>query len=308
MRELAAGASTSAEGGAIDVRFLEFNQRVRPLGSTRWEPGARKAMDDDAADAVPEAPASGPSTARAQEWIDAHEENKSMNQYWYSAQTVGRMVEVVRRCCLDGPTPLDCAFISTPSLFFALPRAERTNCRVLDIDMKLAASSPKEFVYYDYNSPSKIPDELRGAFSAVVIDPPFITKDVWEKYAQAAKLLLAGGAGLVMATTVVENASLLEELLGPGLKPNAFLPSIPHLPYQYALYTNFETPEFSVRNEEIAGDPEEILSPAEHVLQHPREAETPVRGAGNTYDFEKMLEEAMKTSEHIPPATGQQGR
>lgn len=44
--------------------------------------------------------------------------------------------------------------------------------------------------------------------------------------------------GKVIASTVVENASLLERLL--GVRPTPFRPSIPHLVYQYALFTNFD--------------------------------------------------------------------
>jgi EEF1A lysine methyltransferase 1 len=38
------------------------------------------------------------------------------------------------------------------------------------------------FVLYDFNKPEDIPAELHGTFAMVVIDPPFIIKDVWEKY------------------------------------------------------------------------------------------------------------------------------
>ena len=47
-----------------------------------------------------------------------------------------------------------------------------------------------DVVFYDFNQPTAIPSELHGAFALVVIDPPFITREVWEKYAEAAHLLL----------------------------------------------------------------------------------------------------------------------
>jgi len=43
---------------------------------------------------------------------------------------------------------------------------------------------------YDFNHPEAIPESLHHLFDCVVIDPPFITREVWEKYASAAKLLL----------------------------------------------------------------------------------------------------------------------
>ena len=43
----------------------------------------------------------------------------------------------------------------------------------------------------------------------VVIDPPFITHDCWEKYEKTVTLLLRDQDGLVMATTVTENQELM---------------------------------------------------------------------------------------------------
>ena len=82
-----------------------------------------------------------------------------------------------------------------------------------------------------------------------VIDPPFITKEVWELYAVAAKLLLVEGTGKVICTTVAENEPLLNSLL--GVSSTAFQPSIPNLVYQYNLFTNYESRVFSTKNPEI---------------------------------------------------------
>ena len=40
---------------------------------------------------------------------------------------------------------------------------------------------------------SQIPKELYHTFDFIVIDPPFITAEVWAEYAKAAKLLLVEG-------------------------------------------------------------------------------------------------------------------
>lgn len=55
----------------------------------------------------------------------------------------------------------------------------------------------------------------------VVVDPPFITEEVWRKYAIASKILLKSGKdestglyfGKVILTTIYENKNLLKELL-----------------------------------------------------------------------------------------------
>jgi len=85
----------------------------------------------------------------------------------------------------------------------------------------------------------------------VVIDPPFIVKEVWEKYAKTAKFLLKPDCttNRVLGTTVFENASLMDELF--GCKPQNYMPSIPHLVYQYNLYTNYQSDVFEKKNPEI---------------------------------------------------------
>ena len=47
----------------------------------------------------------------------------------------------------------------------------------------------------------------------VVIDPPFITREVWEKYTTAAKLLLKPDGGRVLGSTIDENEEFMNELL-----------------------------------------------------------------------------------------------
>ena len=90
----------------------------------------------------------------------------------------------------------------------------------------------------------------------LVIDPPFIVEDVWRKYAETAKLLLRPGndengvpLGKVVCTTILENAALLEDIL--GVKSTNFQPLIPNLVYQYNLYTNYPSDTYAKRNHEI---------------------------------------------------------
>jgi EEF1A lysine methyltransferase 1 len=66
--------------------------------------------------------------------------------------------------------------------------------------------------------------------------------------AQAAQLLLKPG-GLVLASTIAENADFMKELL--NVTPQVFKPSIPNLVYQYRLYTNYESSTLSQLNPEI---------------------------------------------------------
>ena len=107
----------------------------------------------------------------------------------------------------------------------------RTESWLFDLDDQWAKLL--NYYKYDYNHPEDIPEELCGTFDFVLIDPPFITEEVWRKYGEATKKLLAP-SGKILLTTTAENAPMLAELL--DVKPQVFAPSIPHLVYQYSLY------------------------------------------------------------------------
>lgn len=174
------------------------------------------------------------------EFLTNNPEDGDYNQYWYSPRTIATIVEAL--VAVGGSL----AFLSTPSLYFSLPDDLRARAKVYDFDKKW--NEDPGFVFYDFNAPEVVPPDQLGTFDVVVIDPPFITHEVWEKYATTAKLLLKPG-GKVVGTTVFENSDVLNKLL--GLSSTAFQPSIPNLVYQYNLFTNFECPSFTVRNPEI---------------------------------------------------------
>ncbi|KAG2496682.1 hypothetical protein HYH03_005100 [Edaphochlamys debaryana] len=185
-------------------------------------------------------------------FLTKHAEKAEHNQYWYSSHTISKIVEEL----VASSKRVAC--VSTPSIYFSLPRGSpvRTAAWLLDYDDQWAKE--QHFFKYDFNAPEDLPQELRGAFDCVVIDPPFITREVWAKYAEAAKLLLEP-EGKVIATTVAENAGMLAELLPPGpggftLRPTPFRPSIPHLIYQYNLFTNFPPAVLCETNPEIPPD------------------------------------------------------
>ena len=98
-----------------------------------------------------------------------------------------------------------------------------------------------------------MPAALHHTFDYVVIDPPFITEDVWALYAETAHLLLAAAdsptSPRILLSTIPENLPLLSSLLGVHLC--RFRPSIPHLPYQYSLFTNYDSERLSALNSEI---------------------------------------------------------
>lgn len=171
-------------------------------------------------------------------------QKSDFNQYWYSSHTIKALAqEVVGACEIDVG---GAAFLSTPSIYFSLPANVRQRSKLFDLDEKW--QSDPGFEKYDYQFPDQIRADLHHSFEMVIIDPPFVTKEVWEKYAEAAQLLLQPG-GKIIASTILENSPLMKEML--GLAPQLFLPSIPNLVYQYRLFANFDTVHLSVQNPEL---------------------------------------------------------
>jgi len=123
------------------------------------------------------------------------------------------------------------AFLSTPSIYFSLKDEEiKAKSKCFDFDLKF--NKDPGCVFYDFNKPEDLAPELKGAFDMVVIDPPFTTREVWEKYTVAAKYLLEP-EGKVLLSTIDENEGFIDELLGS--KTCAFTPSIPLQSKQYVL-------------------------------------------------------------------------
>ncbi len=183
-----------------------------------------------------------------------NKENADLNQYWYSLPTIEAVVkEIVHQSQEQfeiSPNNVKIGFVSTPSIYFSLiekyPEWESC-CYLFDLDKKW--SKLKQFCLYDFNEPTQhIPIEWVQKFSLLVIDPPFITEQVWKLYNETVQYLQSPNAKII-ASTIVENEALMKELF--GAKPVTFQPSIPHLVYQYNFYCNFEPQILNSKNPEI---------------------------------------------------------
>eukprot|EP00931_Biecheleriopsis_adriatica_P092282 TRINITY_DN66105_c0_g1_i1.p1 TRINITY_DN66105_c0_g1~~TRINITY_DN66105_c0_g1_i1.p1 ORF type:complete len:395 (+),score=107.43 TRINITY_DN66105_c0_g1_i1:46-1185(+) len=176
----------------------------------------------------------------ATSFLESTTERADLNQYWFSPATVAAFVAEI--CDAGGSA----ALVSSPSVFFSLPEEVRQRSKVLDFDRQW--ESDPGFVFYDFNEPENLPPDLRGSFDFVLIDPPFITREVWEKYAATARFLRRDGAKL-LCTTIAESESMMFELL--SVRPVLFRPSIPNLVYQYSIYLNYQSDRLRQLNPEI---------------------------------------------------------
>lgn len=179
--------------------------------------------------------------------FDQNKASSELNQYWYSDATIETLVSEIKMCARNA------AFLSTPSLYFALPDDLRSRCKVFEYDRQW--SSDPGFVFFDFNKPEEIPVNLWEAFDYVVVDPPFITREVWSKYGETVRLIAKKDARFLF-TSVLENHQMLEEVCDTVLYVPLFQPSIPKLTYQYHCFTNYEASQLQVANPELpAEDP-----------------------------------------------------
>lgn len=147
---------------------------------------------------------------------------------------------------LNSSQSLKIACISTPSVYFSLSPQTKESSSLFDIDESFKRD--KGFIFYDFNQPETLDSALEHTFDIAIVDPPFITREVWEKYTRAIRFLLKD-TGKMILSSIDENAAMLNELL--GVEKTHYQPSIPHLVYQYSFFTNYSSPRFSERNQEI---------------------------------------------------------
>mmetsp|Transcript_23818 Transcript_23818/g.31000 ORF Transcript_23818/g.31000 Transcript_23818/m.31000 type:complete len:218 (-) Transcript_23818:486-1139(-) len=177
-------------------------------------------------------------------------ENASLNQYWYSEATLTALV-----CELEsGVCGKRIAFLSTPSVYFSLTKDSdiRRESFLFDLDEQWS-TSVANFRKFDFND-GAIESSMRHSFDCCVIDPPFITKDVWQRYAMAARTALVRKGGKLILTTVAENEAMLCSVFGTDLAANLrrteFMPAMHRsvLPYQYSLFVNYKLASNSILN------------------------------------------------------------
>ncbi|KAL6709596.1 Protein-lysine N-methyltransferase efm5 [Coniothyrium glycines] len=123
--------------------------------------------------------------------MDAFAEDWNVSQFWYSDETA----TVLARRLLDGATDdTRIAVVSAPSAFIQLKNllaSEEYQCRpqikLLEIDERFAVF--KEFVHYDFEKAIQLPAEMKGAFDAIICDPPFLSEDCQTKAALTVRWL-----------------------------------------------------------------------------------------------------------------------
>jgi hypothetical protein len=201
--------------------------------------------------------------------MSAFAEDWNASQFWYSPATAASLASQL----LAGATASSAiAFVSAPSAFIAArnllasdPRwaaaegaegaeapPSRPRLALLEFDERFALFP--EFARYDYNAPVRLPGELRGAFDAIVCDPPFLSEECQTKAAVTVRWL-AKGWSKEEVRLVVCTGERMEGLMGRlygkvGVRTTDF--EVVHqkgLSNEFRCYANWETDEWRFKEE-----------------------------------------------------------
>lgn len=106
---------------------------------------------------------------------------------------------------------------------------------LLEYDKRFEVHSP-DFIFYDYNSPENVPQNLQTSYDLVVADPPFLSEECITKTAKTIKFLAKNKMVVCTGEVMQEN---VEKLL--GLKVCEFRPQHRNnLANEFCCYANFD--------------------------------------------------------------------
>ncbi|KAJ3304203.1 EEF1A lysine methyltransferase 1 [Kappamyces sp. JEL0829] len=146
------------------------------------------------------------------------QEDWQLSQFWYHPDTAQTMaLEILSETAPDARI----ACIASPTAFVALASLDVQDrmCYVLEFDKRYSQSAHRSFsvfghhfIHYDYNAPTAGLDSLRGSLDYLVLDPPFLSQECWEKTSQTARFLLKPQGKMMVCTGMVMRDQIKREL------------------------------------------------------------------------------------------------
>uniref|UniRef100_A0A0N5AMT5 Protein-lysine N-methyltransferase n=1 Tax=Syphacia muris TaxID=451379 RepID=A0A0N5AMT5_9BILA len=170
------------------------------------------------------------------------DENWQLSQFWYSDETADTLAnECVKSLNASGSI----ALVSCPTVMERLSTNkdfDRNYLRVklLEYDKRFAQRFPFEFVFYDYNEPTCLPENCHNEFDLIVIDPPFLSEECFVKFAETVRLLSKSANTKLIICTGVIMESTVERLF--SAHRCHFVPTHRrNLANEFACFANYKT-------------------------------------------------------------------
>eukprot|EP01079_Euglenida_sp_SAG-EU17-18_P003975 gene3975-729_t len=103
------------------------------------------------------------------------------------------------------------------------PESQRKNVYLFEYDKRFGKAYPDDFVFYDYNHPSDVPQHLHGTFDYLVSDPPYINPEASAAFVSTMALLARpGGCPTMLLTGAVLRNEIAREY---GWLPHVYVPT-----------------------------------------------------------------------------------
>jgi len=174
-------------------------------------------------------------------------EDFGLSQFWYNQHTSQHLAleALTLGGIADEESKKRVGFISTPSAFRAalntVTKKNLTNVELylFEFDRRFERAFPKHFVFFDFNKPLEIPQDLAGTFDFLIADPPYLRPDCHLPMLQTMRFLAKSkDTRLAFCTGATMTGVLYEQ----GFLPVHFEPQHSSgLANQFRLFTSYES-------------------------------------------------------------------
>ncbi|CAM9520305.1 unnamed protein product [Hapterophycus canaliculatus] len=154
-------------------------------------------------------------------------EDFGLSQFWYDNDTQKAMAREVLREARGGRA----AIISAPSVMngIKLLKSDGWSCGegggatvyIFEYDRRFDQAYPESFVYYDFNDPLTVPDDLRQSVDYILMDPPYLNTECIGKFLETADVIARRPRAVVGGEADGEG----QEESSPGVTPIMFITS-----------------------------------------------------------------------------------
>lgn len=131
--------------------------------------------------------------------IDLFKEDWQLSQFWYAPETADALAQEL----LSGSSAKETirvGVLCAPSVYPKLMKRKPKDAWLFEYDTRFEVLAGQKFVKYDYNFPFRLPQELKGTFDRLIIDPPFLSDECETKAAMTARWLGKANARLIICS------------------------------------------------------------------------------------------------------------
>ncbi|KAG7399822.1 EEF1A lysine methyltransferase 1 [Phytophthora boehmeriae] len=197
-------------------------------------------------------------------------EDFRLSQFWYDDKT-GR---ALAQEAIDHSKDKRVAFVSTPAAyrdFLKIQEESDTpidgdNVFLFEFDRRFDEKYGDHFVFYDYNTPTELPEKFHHFFDYVLMDPPYLNANCMGKFAATMRWLskdveaVPGQNDRILNPCTFITARMLRKNIYAdlGFKPSGFYPTFESkLSNQFLTYTNYSSERFGENKEEFGDSDDE---------------------------------------------------